>query len=213
MRKVILILIVLISNYYISDGQSLDPKKYGLALSKLTTYADLPGFKEEVIIEEEDGYINWESTEDDFVYTEDIDNIEIFAFNTVSSTDDIFIVNIYYSSTGTAELSYLMKVQALDNKLILKEIIAGGDRCQKGVKDVKVEDDTLFYSHYITTHHLMTWGNNEINDYLLHNCMVCCIGFVRYKYDLKSSTNEFSRLVLIEEYLPNDKSIQRAYKK
>jgi hypothetical protein len=212
MNKMMLILLVVISNHFICNGQLLNPYIHGVALSELTTFADSPGFKDEVIIEKGDSSIKWEVGEDGYVYTKDIEHTTVFAFKSIYSKEDIFIVTVYYSSTGSAELSYILKVQLTDEKLILKEVITGGDRCQEGadITRAKIENETLFYSHYITPQHLMSWYNN-LNNNSYADCMICCCGFANYKYDLKNSKKVFQDILLPKEYLPNNESFQKAY--
>lgn len=212
MKKIILILIVVVSNQIICNGQSLNANIYGTALSELTEFADNQGFKNEIIIEKGDSSIKWVDGEDGYVYTKDIEYTVAFAFKTIYSKGDIFIVNVYKSSTGSADWSYILKVQLSDNKLILKEVITGGDRCQKGanINEVKIENGILFYSHYITPQHLMSWNNN-LNNNGYADCMICCCGFANYKYVVKNSKRIFQDILIPKEYLPNNEAFQKAY--
>jgi hypothetical protein len=192
-------------------GQALSPDKYGVALSELTTFADSPGFMEE--IELENNNINWEKTEDGYYYSKDIRYTSIFTYKTIFSKDNTHIVNVYLSSTGTADLSYILRVKAFNNKLVLLDVIAGGDRCQKGINldEVKIDNGVMYYSHFITPQHLMSWNKEKKKADSYSNCMICCCGFANFHYDLLSNKKYFDNITLIKDAIEKDEFIRDAY--
>jgi hypothetical protein len=212
MRNIIIIIVIFISNQFFCHGQELTPNRYGIGLSELTTFADNHGFKDTIEIKDNYNSINWVKEEDGYYSTKDIEYTSVFTYKVIFSKNNIHIVNVFLSSTGTANLSYIFRVKALNDKLILLDVITGGDRCQKGVNldEVEIKNGVIFYSHFITPHHLMSW-NTKMNDNSFSDCMVCCCGFANYRYDLASNKRHFDNIVLFQEALVKERFIRDIY--
>ena len=196
-------------------SQKIDYAKYAAAMSELTTFADNPGFKNEVFIEDAVEAMEWIIGEDGYNYTQDLEYIRFFGYKVLYESNNNFIVAVYYDAEGTAVYSYLFNMTATSNKLVLNEVIAGGDRCHNAVQldEVTMKNNIISFSTFVTPNKLINWYNqaDEHNDF--PDCMVCCIGFANFKYDLKRNKKEFESLMIIEEALEEGSIIKNTYDK
>ncbi len=114
---------------------------------------------------------------------------------------DLYVINMFYNASGSGVFTNLILIEIKDNVFKLVESIAGGDRCQHGIvsEEVKFKDKNLFYSELITPYHLMSWYNTELPFDAYHDCMVCCIGSVNYKYNPETRQKEFISLELMAD--------------
>lgn len=214
MKKLYFLLIVLlpvtIQSVY---SQNIDFSKYAVALSEITTFADNPGFKEEIIIEKTTEVIEWIKGEDDYNYTQDLKGIRVFGYKVLFKSNNNIILGVYYDSEGTATNSYIFKVTTTETKLKLNEIIAGGDRCHNAVilDEVQIKDNVMSFSTLITPNKLINWFSESNNDINFDDCMVCCIGFANFKYDFKKEIKEFESIRIIEERLQENTSLKTTY--
>lgn len=124
-----------------------------------------------------------------------------FAYKIEFNEGDMYVVNMYYNSPGSAVFSNLVVIEIKEGIFKLMETIATGDRCQHGIvsDEVKYENDHLFYSQLITPFHLMSWFNRELPFDAYDNCMVCCIGSANYKYNPKTQIKEFLNIELLPD--------------
>ena len=197
----------------IANSQKTDFSKYAIAMSEITTFADTQGFKEEVILENSSKDIKWVTGEDGYNYTQDIDNIKIFGYKVLYESNNNLITGVYYDSEGTATYSYLFNMTTTDNKLVLNQVIGGGDRCHNAVilDEVEIENNVMSFSTLITSNKLMNWFSKTDEEMSFDNCMVCCLGFANFKYDLIKKTKEFESIRVIQESLQEGTAIKRTY--
>ena len=72
-------------------------------------------------------------------------------------------IETYNESGGTGRFSSLILVKLIGNTLSLVDQIAGGDRCNNGLTDAKVENGTLIYSTSVTPGDfpMLAWGQDK----------------------------------------------------
>lgn len=197
----------------VSWGQEIDFSNYAISLSRITTFADNPGFMEEVDILESPNPVEWITEDEGYFYTEDLESIRLFAYKILYKSGDDFIVSVYYDSEGTATSSYLFRLKTTNTSLILEEIIGGGDRCHNTVilDEISVDENVISFPTLITPNKLMNWFPDIDNELYFDDCMVCCVGFAYFKYDIKEQLNTFESVRIIEEYLEEDSLMKLVY--
>ena len=208
-----LVIIALVLFFQNSYSQKTDFSKYAIAMSEITTFADNPGFKNEVALENSSKEIKWATGEDGYSYTQDIEYIRVFGYKVLFESNNNLIIGVYYDSEGTAIYSYLFNVTATENKLVLNQVIGGGDRCHNAVilDEVEIENNVLSYSTLITPFKLMTWFSKPDKETSFDDCMFCCLGFANFKYDLIKQTLEFESIRVIQETLQEGTAIKKTY--
>lgn len=208
-----LLTLVSILFFQASYCQSSDFSKYAIALSEITTFADNPGFKDEVILKSSSKDIEWVTGEDGYNYTVDIEFIRVFGYKVLFESDNNLIIGVYYDSEGSTTYTYLLYVTTTETKLVLNQVIGGGDRCHNAVllEDVEVVNKQLIFSSLITPNKLMNWYSESDEATNFEDCLTCCIGFAKFKYDLMKKTLEFESITLIEEVLEEDTAVKKTY--
>lgn len=155
-KKILTITLAFVPIFLIAQNNTFS--KYGVALSRITTFADNPGFMEKVKINENESMgIEWVADEDSFYYTEDIDGIILFGYKVFHQKENNYIIGVYYDSEGSATYSYIFDVTTNNNQLELNAIITGGDRCHNAVNldEIKIEDDIISFTSFFTPHKLI----------------------------------------------------------
>lgn len=91
---------------------------------------------------------------------------------------------------GSGMFSNILIVKREGDKLILKENSAGGDRCNGGIDNAKLENNQLYYSMNLTPFDYIALSNEnpkEIKPYDdLASCAVCCQGSANFSYDFQN---------------------------
>ena len=166
--------------------QKSDFSQYAMALSEITTFAEYPGFKDKVSSENSEKEMNWETGDDGYIYTQDIEDIRLFGYKVLFESDNHLTIGVYYDSDGSSISTYLIDMTTTDDTLILNQIIGGGDRCHNAVvfDMVEIEGNVMSFSTLITPNKLMTWFSQPDKDMTFDDCMVCCLGFANFNYDL-----------------------------
>ncbi len=136
-----------------------------------------------------------------------------FAYKIEYKDNNTYIINTYYSSSGSGEFTSLLFLEKKKDTFELIDSIANGDRCQYGLltENVEVKDDLIYYSVLITPFHLMSWTGRDLPFDSYSNCMVCCCGAAKYKYNPKLKQKEFVEVELLLEGLKGDDSFSNTY--
>ncbi len=197
----------------LGTAQDLNFHNYAVGLSELVTYAENPGFKNTIHIENTGQVLNWQEGEDGYYFTDEIEYIQVFGYKVLYQSGDSFVVSVISDFEGTAVLTYILKVVTTKNSLVLKEIIGGGDRCHNAVllDKIKVENEVLSYQTLITPDGFVNLFNTPRNKERFPNCMTCCMGFVTYSYNIKTGRKSFDKVMIIKEHLPGIESFIKTY--
>jgi hypothetical protein len=136
-----------------------------------------------------------------------------FAYKIEYSENNSYIINTFYSSSGSGEFTHLFFLDTKKNTFELIESIAGGDRCQNGLisEDVESKDNLIYYSQLITPFHLMSWTGRDLPFNSYDDCMVCCCGAAKYKYNPASKKKEFIGIELLLDELEGNDSFSKTY--
>ncbi|MBA6151517.1 hypothetical protein [Gelidibacter maritimus] len=74
MNKILLLILIVLTFQISGNSQEKDLSKYAIGLSELVTFADNPGFKDEVTIDESSKYIEWAKGKDNTKTTKYFNN-------------------------------------------------------------------------------------------------------------------------------------------
>lgn len=213
MNKILLLILIVLTFQVSGNSQDNDLSKYAIGLFELVTFADNPGFKDEVTIDDLYKEIEWFKDEDGYNYTKDIEYCDVFAYKVIHNNENDYIVGVYSDSEGTAQLSYLLRILTTENTIKLQDVIGGGDRCRNAVRldEISLENDIISFSTLITPNNIMKSSGNKNFNSRYDDCMVCCCGFSNYTYDVKTSTTAFNSILIIGEYLTGNIGFRKAY--
>jgi hypothetical protein len=210
LKNLLIIVFILIVN--ISQSQNFDLSKHAIALSEITTFADNPGFKSEVIIKSPDNNVKW-ADEEGYIYTEDLEYINLFAYKVLYNSNNNIIVAVFYDSEGTATYSYIFDLTVSETSLKLNKTIGGGDRCHGAISinEIEVENEIMSYRSLITPKKFMNWFSNSDEALEFDDCMICCMGFADFKYDLNNHIKHFEGIQIIKENVQEYPLIKKTY--
>ena|SRR5690554_1420582 len=136
-----------------------------------------------------------------------------FAYKIEYTENNSHIINTFYSSSGSGEFTSLFFLETKENTFELIESIAEGDRCQHGLfsEDVELKNNMIYYSELITPFHLMSWTGRDLPFDSYADCMVCCCGAAKYKYNPVSKKKEFIGIELLFDEFEGDNSFSKTY--
>jgi len=136
-----------------------------------------------------------------------------FAYRIEFNEENLYVINMFYSSTGTGEFTNLVSLEIKDGVFTLIESIAGGDRCQHGLisEEIEYKDNHIFYSELITPFHLMSWNGRKMPFGSYDDCMICCCGAAKYKYNPISKEKEFLGIELLLDEIEGDDNFSKTY--
>lgn len=136
-----------------------------------------------------------------------------FAYKIEFNKDDLYVINMLYSSTGSGEFTNLILIDIKDDVFTLIDTIAGGDRCQHGLvfNEVEYKDNQIYYSEFITPFHLMSWNGRNLPFDAYDDCMICCCGSAKYKYNPLTKVKVFLNVELLLDELKENDSFSKTY--
>ncbi|MET6989181.1 hypothetical protein [Sediminicola arcticus] len=189
-------------------GQEEDFEKYANALCKITTFADNKGFIEEVTLKDDDTQVKWER-KNGYIFTTELDYIEIFAFKILYKKNDNYVVYVYQDPEGTAINYYIFDLTVKNNTVKLNKIIGGGDRCNNGVDidEIKIEGEIITYAVHITPEEILTWFEKNKT----FGCLECCFALATYDYNISTKKNTFKYIRLIKENININSKVLKVY--
>lgn len=104
------------------------------------------------------------------------------SYGQINGYDVVYAVN---NSGGNGEFSNLMLVKRIGDNLQLKSI-AGGDRCNGGVSDIKNDGKVFSYNVNVTPFDFLMLANNNANHLKAYDdlqaCAACCVATANYQY-------------------------------
>jgi len=138
---------------------------------------------------------------------------ERFAYKIEYNEGNSYVINTFFSSTGTGEFTHLFLLEIKDGTFNLIESIAGGDRCQYGLisEEVEFKDNLIYYSELITPFHLMSWTGHDLPFGSYDDCMICCCGAAKYKYNPISKEKEFIGIELLLDEIEGNDNFSKTY--
>ncbi len=103
-------------------------------------------------------------------------------YGQINGYDVVYAVN---NSGGNGEFLNLMLVKQVGDTLQLKTI-AGGDRCNGGVSDIKNDGKVFSYNVNVTPFDFLTLANNNVHQLKAYDdlqaCAACCVATANYHY-------------------------------
>ncbi len=138
---------------------------------------------------------------------------EGFYYQLKFNKENLYVINMLYNSPGSGVFSRLILLEKSETEFRLLEGIAGGDRCQRGLKieEVDFKDGLLHYAELITPNRLMSWNDTTESSMEYADCMVCCCGSARYTYDPLTRKKVFLGIDLEAEKLEDDDPFSKTY--
>lgn len=101
-----------------------------------------------------------------------------FTYGYIGMIDDKAVLLTNSSGGGSGVFSSVITVQRQSDILHLDNVIAGGDRCNNGILEASITDNTVRYTSYLTAFRLFalfspdTQATNRFED--LPDCAACC---------------------------------------
>lgn len=127
----------------------------------------------------------------------EIMNNPYLSYRAIGTIGPDTIVLTDYSGGGTGRFTELLRVRINGDTMEILETLAGGDRCNGGIVDAKIEGNELVTTYFVTPYDMVTLnGQNPqkieaYND--LESCAVCCVG------EATSRNNVLERVALTME--------------
>lgn len=138
---------------------------------------------------------------------------EGFAYRIEFNEDNLYVINMIYSSSGSGTFTRLILLEINGDEFTLIKVLSFGDRCQQGLAsdEVTYKEKHIYYSEFITPYHLMDWNDRDLPYDAYDDCMVCCCGLANYKFDPISQKKDFLGIELILDESEGDDRFSKIY--
>ena len=171
------------------------------ALIDLVMFADAPGVRDTVLLKNYSGKLDWRKM-DDWNFTSQHEDYELFTYRVLHSKKAIKTIATFESTTGTGQFAKLLQIEVTDSSYHFVKLIAGGDRCNGATvaNSYKLKGKTLTYDVLLTPQGMMNILEGlPLTDYF-SDCMTCCSGKARYKFNLATGKEEFIHVQLTDTF-------------
>ena len=110
---------------------------------------------------------------------------EYIGYKYIGEANGLIIISVNWSGGGTGHFSQGLGLQRQGDTLQIIKQYQGGDRCNGGINDMKVENNKVLTENSITAADMLTLLPNLNPHNLKHfenleDCAICCIGSARY---------------------------------
>ncbi len=151
---------------------------------------------------------NWKLVEDDWnVYKlGSITN----AYKIYHKKGNLYVISTIELSSGTGEFTKLKLVEIENNKIKNVKYLAGGDRAERGIYEVNVKNDVIYFSFFITVSDFMNFKNKG-KKRIYDDCFECYGAYVKCKFNILTEESEFLGIGLLGKIKDESNNFSKVY--